>query len=94
VWNDFYTSDDLALIQLYLGYTKEDYMRDVRQFIYDHPFCDAQAITDFTARPASYTWWIITEMSYTEADLAETDDDELFLISEKTVKMLDERGDL
>lgn len=94
VWEDLYTHKDLEQIERYVSYVKEDYIRDIRVYIEEHPFCSVQDITDFTARPASYTWWIITEMSYTEADLAETDDDELFLLSEKTIKMLDERGDL
>lgn len=94
VWQDLYTQSDLILLEKFLNYTKEDYIRDIREYLEEHPFCTAQDITDFTARPASYTWWILTEMSDSESDLAETDDDELFLVSEKTIEMLDERGDL
>jgi hypothetical protein len=94
VYKDFYSRDDALVIQEYLDWKKEDYIQYIREYLYHHPFASYQDITDLIARPASYTQWILTEMSYSEADLAETDKSELFLVSDHTKKLLDERGDL
>lgn len=94
IQSDLFSHEEYTEIKHYVEWKKEDYVKVIREYLENNPFSTYQDITNHISRPASYTWWIITEMSFSESDLAETDNDELFLVNEKTKEMLDKRGDL
>lgn len=85
----FFSYKNFIDLQFEFNMRKVDYVNRVRDILNQYPFCTKELITKKLHRPSSYTVWILTEMSFTEADLAETDDDLLFLVNKKTEKMLD-----
>jgi len=89
-----FTLEEFNILCHYVEWKKEDYIQSIREFLIAHPFRSYQDITDHIARPASYTWWILTEMSFLESDFAETDKDELFIVNEETERLLRDRGDI
>lgn len=81
-----YTEYDIEQVTELLSWKKKDYIQEIRRFLSENPFSTLEDVTTFLARPSSYTVWIITEMSFSEADLAETDDGLLFLVNDETTK--------
>lgn len=92
-YNGVFSENDLAFVDKIANADKEFLIDMVRKFITENPFVTLKQINRHIGKGSPYGDWILTEMTYIEKDLAETDDGGMFYVNEQTIKLLKERGD-
>ena len=85
-------SDRMVIIN-YFSVRKRALMDTVRYLIRIYPFIEERDVAGLMGRPTSYARWIITELTFVDEDLAETDEDELYYVNVETIKELKKRKD-
>lgn len=87
------SESDRMIIINYFSVRKQALMDTVRYLIRIYPFSEERDVAGLMGRPTSYARWIISELTFVDEDLAETDDDELFYVNPETIKELKKRQD-
>jgi hypothetical protein len=80
-----YTDEQVKLLQWEVNKKKPELLAELRNILIEYPFSTEQEVGKYFGRPTSYTRWLISELTFDEqAELAETDDNRLFLLSSLT----------
>lgn len=77
-----HTQDHVDILLWEFRKKKPEFIQEITKIIQENPFIHERQITELMCRPSSYTKWLLVELTDMNPDLAETDDDLLFFISD------------
>jgi len=90
--NGSYSENDLHFLKNFFSANKKVLMDEVRDILRKEPFLTEAEICTRSARQLAYIRWILTELSFVDGELAETDDGKMFYVCRDTIEALEGRG--